>query len=92
MNATISAQDKPVFNILHRVRAIRPETLARYGELKGASDEAVRKRVERLVEKDFLATSALPSGRQIFRLSCKGVGASISAKMELAGSTTLELW
>jgi hypothetical protein len=73
MNATISAQDKPVLDILHRVRAILPETAGRYGQLKGASDEALRKRMERLAEKDFLATSALPSGRQIFRLSRKGV-------------------
>lgn len=73
MNESLSAWDTALLWILARVRGLRPETALKYTKLRSAGGiEAVRKRMDRLAEKGFLAKSSLPKG-QIFRLSHKGV-------------------
>jgi hypothetical protein len=73
-NESLSTWDVALLHILARVRGLRPETAFKYSKLKiPGGAEAVRKRMERLCNKGFLAKSPLPRGGQIFRLSHKGV-------------------
>lgn len=78
MNTSLSEQDQLVLDVLSRVRAMTSKTAARYKKFGGASEEALRKRMERLAQRGLLATSDLPSGVQIFRLTKKA--------LELTGS------
>lgn len=73
MTTSLSDQDLEAFDVLSRVRAMTSKTAARYKEFGGASEEAVRKRLERLAQRGLLATSELPSGVQIFRLAKKAL-------------------
>jgi len=73
MNPEPSALENPMLPILSVVRGLLPEIGARYERLRGATPEAIRKRLEREAAKGLLSTSNLPSGRQVFRLSRLGV-------------------
>src|SRR5678816_3915898 len=64
MNSICSPQDKVLLKLLGRVRVIRPEMAVKYRGLETTPD-AMRKRIERLAQKGYLATSELPSGRHI---------------------------
>jgi hypothetical protein len=74
MNDDLANLDKAILAILSRVRGARAETLHKYPQLKSAGSlEALRKRLDRRAESGILATSKLPRGSQIYRLSQKGV-------------------
>lgn len=88
MNPTLSPQDEALLDVLARVRAMLSETAVQYGSLRAPSADAMRKRMERLCEKGLLASSLLPSGRQLYRLSAKGVRAT-GAPSVWAGSPSL---
>lgn len=67
--------------ILGQVRLLRAATALKYPALIGASEEAMRKQLERACagEHPYLAKTSLPAGPQVFHLSRKGaqfIGAS----------------
>jgi hypothetical protein len=100
MKDSVNILDQGILEILARVRGARVQTLLKYPKTNGAgNEEAMRKRLERLCDKGYLASSSLPIGPKIFRLSHKGVkitgaptsfaaspSASIAAEI-LAGSS-----
>jgi hypothetical protein len=70
----LSTLDSLILAILAVVRGVCAETLSRYRDLRDAGGaEAIRKRLERLAQRGYVANSSLPSGRRIYRLSHRGV-------------------
>lgn len=89
MNEMLTPLDMIILLLCACTRGMWPEMAVRYGCLKAASNpEAIRKRMERLCDKGFLAHSKLPSGLRIFRLTHKGV-ALMNAPKAFASSPTL---
>src|SRR5262245_55281161 len=77
MKEALTTFDKAVLETLLRTRGLQVATARRFQKLSGIkSGEAIRKRFERLRDTGYLASSKLPSGRQLFRLSEKGVNAT----------------
>jgi hypothetical protein len=74
MSESWSSRDKKTLATLERLRGARAETLLNYPCLKPLpSGEAARKQLERLRDQGLLASSPLPRGSALFRLSRKGV-------------------
>jgi hypothetical protein len=74
MKDGLSKWDQNLLFLLARVRGLRPDTANKFRHLQlQAGVQAVEKRMVRLCEKGFLARSAVPRGRQLFRLSHRGV-------------------
>ena len=73
----LAKKDQAVMDGLSRTRLALVETIQHFPGLQGDSPNAVRKRVERLSAKGFVASSLLPSRCQWFRQSkagCKHTG------------------
>lgn len=89
MNETLTPIDRKLLELCARTRCLWPEILVAYSWLKlSGSVDAIRKRLERLCDKGFLAQSKLPNGLRVFRLSLKGVSV-VGAPQSFATSPTL---
>jgi hypothetical protein len=74
MSNSLSQIDRSILSFASRVRGFRVRTAYRHSDFKDVgSEEAFRKRIERLCSDGYLASSKLPRGQQIYRLSKKGV-------------------
>jgi len=92
---SLSEFDKAMLQILLRTRGMDVRTAQRYlapGDTR--SEDALRKNFERLRDSGYIAGSKLPSGRQMFRLSHKGVklvGAPAAWAARLTASIAAEM-
>lgn len=69
----ISKSDLTILMVIARVRGLRARDARHYPSLQFIpTEEAVEKRFQRLTERGYLASSQLPSGPRIYRLSEKG--------------------
>ncbi len=74
MKEPLSPADIIILETVGRTRGLTVETALAYRLLKAMGNaEALRKRMERLCEKGFLAHSKLPNGLRVFRLTHKSV-------------------
>lgn len=74
MESEPSNYDLSALGVLARVRGIQAEVACKYAVLREAKTlGSTQKRFERAVKRGLLATSKLPAGPQMFRLSAKGV-------------------
>lgn len=74
MEPQLSNYDLSALGVLARLRGLKSEMAPKFAVLREAKTPgAARKRFERMCKRGVLATSKLPAGSQLFRLSAKGV-------------------
>jgi len=89
VKATPKTIDEILIDLTARTRGIRAETASRYPQLKKAGNPAaIGKRMDRQCEKGVLASSPLPKGPKIYRLSNKGVRLTGSPSCWASAPTT----